>query len=464
MAGARPTITAVTDDASRGGLFVQSNIANPVSGADVEGNTVNDSTITLSVSINGDVQTGTFTTNQAADGTVSLVFTGIGDGVSPVTGGGNPVTGGTISADGNTLTLQLTNPPNVDIDITRLATDAELQAAINALNIPSNIEDLGDTPSSLGTPGQVLVVNSGGTALEWADPATAMVSASSFSSNDSTIAIGQNGAQVNLEARPEWTGNTNNGDNVGSAGVHAQNIILAADTGLILDNTGGQVTIRMADPAPPAAAAPTVTTPPGSSVIDRAPDQVVTFRPQGTDMVTMVDMVSVSGPNGPVTSATSDVTGGVGTVTIPQAPEGTMQGANSPGIYQINARVTTMTTGGETTQTTESTSINRFIPFFQSRTDMTTVTEVEAGVPSTDRFMANTGITSIAGSGILYFAVRSDDVGSTVRRAVNLDNTFRFNVGFLRSLSITLGDGTSELFNIFRIAGVATGVRIGNFS
>ena len=40
MAGARPTLTGVTDDASRGGLFVQSNVANPVSGADVTGTVI----------------------------------------------------------------------------------------------------------------------------------------------------------------------------------------------------------------------------------------------------------------------------------------------------------------------------------------------------------------------------------------------------------------------------------------
>ena len=100
MAGAQPSLTAITDDASRGGLFVQSNVANPVSGSDIRGEVVNDTTITLSITINGDTQTQSFTTNQAAISTEAFDFTvaggtgGTADGV---------VTGGSFS--GNTLTL-----------------------------------------------------------------------------------------------------------------------------------------------------------------------------------------------------------------------------------------------------------------------------------------------------------------------------------------------------------------------
>ena len=105
--------------------------------------------------------------------------------------------------------------------------------------------------------------------------------AGSFSSNDTTVVITQNGTQVDLSAQPEWTGNTNMGDNVGAAGVHAQNIILAADTGLILDNTGGQVTIRLADTVPPPAGTPTATQPPPTSALTPNPLQTIMVTPTG---------------------------------------------------------------------------------------------------------------------------------------------------------------------------------------
>ena len=43
---ANPTLQGITDDASRGGLFARSNVVNPVSGVDVNGTVINDSTIT----------------------------------------------------------------------------------------------------------------------------------------------------------------------------------------------------------------------------------------------------------------------------------------------------------------------------------------------------------------------------------------------------------------------------------
>ena len=265
MAGAQPTLTGVTDEASRGGLFTQSNIANPVSGADVQGNTINDSTVTLQVTIDGTTQMGTFTTNQAADSTVALTFTGIGGGSSPTTGGGDPVVRGDVI--GTNLQLVLMSGDTVDIDISSLTTDTELQAAIAALNIPSTFFALTDTPNTIGGNGTLLGVVNG--ALAFVPMPTANVAESSFSSGGTIdIGPGTGGATVNLESRPHWQGNTNNGDNVGSAGINATEIVLAADTGLILDNTGGTVTIRMADPAPPAAQAPTASAPSANISID----------------------------------------------------------------------------------------------------------------------------------------------------------------------------------------------------
>ena len=85
--------------------------------------------------------------------------------------------------------------------------------------------------------------------LEYVDPATAAVSSTSFSSQDSTVVVTAEWRTSRFAAaRPENGQVTaNNGDNVGAAGVHATEIvILAADTGLVLDRdtVTGQVTIQ----------------------------------------------------------------------------------------------------------------------------------------------------------------------------------------------------------------------------
>ena len=109
MAGAQPSLTAITDDASRGGLFVQSNIANPVSGSDIRGEVVNDSTITLTIMINGNPVTRTFTTNQAASDTLQFDFT-VAGGTGGDTGGN--INGGSFSPQTQTLTCLLYTSPS----------------------------------------------------------------------------------------------------------------------------------------------------------------------------------------------------------------------------------------------------------------------------------------------------------------------------------------------------------------
>ena len=232
MAGAQPSLTAITDDASRGGLFVQSNIANPVSGSDIRGEVVNDSTITLTITINDEVQTGTFTTNQAAASNVPFNFT-VAGGTGGDTGGN--INGGSFSPQTQTLTLTTVNGGMIPIGGFTFEdrSVSEINTLIDTRIGATEIGALMDVADTRGTAGQVLSVASDGLSLIYSDPETAAVVAGSFSSNDSTVVITQNGTQVDLSAQPEWTGNANMGDNVGAAGVHAQNIILAADTCLL---------------------------------------------------------------------------------------------------------------------------------------------------------------------------------------------------------------------------------------
>jgi hypothetical protein len=94
------------------------------------------------------------------------------------------VSNGSLSIDGNTATIQTggnvtsvnTQTGDVVLDTDDIAegatneyyTDAKADARIAA----ADITDLNDTPGALGTSGQILAVNSGGTALEFVDQST----------------------------------------------------------------------------------------------------------------------------------------------------------------------------------------------------------------------------------------------------------------------------------------------------
>ena len=452
MAGASPTLTATTDDASRGGLFVQSNIANPVSGADVRGEVVNDSEIVISISINGETQTQNFTTNQAAGSTESFSFTVAGTGG----GGEDAINGGTFSP--TTQQLILTRPSGNDpVIITGFTledrTDAEINTLIDNQIAVTNIGALLDVEDNRGTAGQVLSVASDGNSLIYSDPATARVVAGSFSSNDTTVVITQNGTQVDLSAQPEWTGNTNMGDNVGAAGVHAQNIILAADTGLILDNTGGQVTIRLADQAPVSPGTPTATQPPATSALTPSPPLTIEVTPTGGTFVGANPVrPTVTAPPG-VTPITPDVTvsptGAM--VTIPAGD------ANAPGSYAVDIVTDTTSSDGVVTTETISETIERFVPFFQSRG---VITQTATGTASDAAWSG--GLTSIPGTGTLYIGA--------LQSVLPDDTAFADIAGFpvrvsrigTAPIGVTLADASVARINVFRFQANA-GVSVTNF-
>jgi len=129
---ADPVLAATTDDNSRGGLFVRSNIANPVSGADVSGSTVGAGNITINASINGGtVVPVTFNVNESENRTIPMALTvTIPDsgGNQPNTGGGDPVTRGELINSDTDIRLTLESGNTVNIDVSKLATDSELAA------------------------------------------------------------------------------------------------------------------------------------------------------------------------------------------------------------------------------------------------------------------------------------------------------------------------------------------------
>ena len=455
MAGAQPSLTAITDDASRGGLFVQSNIANPVSGSDIRGEVVNDTTITLSITINGDTQTQSFTTNQAAISTEAFDFT-VAGGTGGDTGGN--INGGSFSPQTQTLTLTTVNGGMIPITGFTFEgrSDTDIENIVNTRIGATEIGDLMDVDDTRGTAGQVLSVASDGLSLIYSDPATARVVAGSFSSNDTTVVITQNGTQVDLSAQPEWTGNTNMGDNVGAAGVHAQNIILAADTGLILDNTGGQVTIRLADTAPPPAGTPTATQPPPSSALVPSPVQNILVTPTGgTFMGADPVRPTITPPPGatPVTPTTTVAPGGM-TATI-MIPGG---GTNSPGNYMVMIETDTTGPDGMVVTETISDTIERFVPFFQSRN---VITATSLGTESMAAWDGT--LTAVPGAGgTLYVAALQSVLPDTTAFADIAGFPVRVSRVGTTPIGVTLADASIANVNVFRLQ-ANPGAAVSNF-
>jgi len=468
-----PTSIGTTDDASLGGIFSRTNLANPISGADVNGTPVNDSTITLSVSIDGIVQTGTFTTNQANDETVSLAFTGIG-GAGGGTGGGDPVTSGSIV--GNNIKLLLQSGSEVDIDITDLVTTPELATAIAALNIPTMLTDLGQVPNALGTTGQILQVDQAGTSLEFANAPSASVSVASFDNSGNVDFTAGTGSTV--EANYQGLGASGTGLSTSiTSGVQSINVT-ATGLSLSFNSTTGALTIgNTGAPTPAAGARESLTAPPGNALMAPTPPTLTITPNSGTTVDTLTSMItgtvngtSISIPANTITipTAVSGTTPPI-TVTFPASTTGAGDYAD-PGTYTVE------TTGTGTNPDGTTTSLNipdqtftRFLPFFfvrgtqpASQTDLTAGTESSAAlnVAADESF----NVTVPAGTGNLYLAAPASLLSGTYTvRASNPTTGFRLNNRMVTpAISVTpTGTGaTATSYNIYQIAGSAVGSTI----
>ena len=481
MAGARPTLTGVTSSASRGGLFDESNIASPVSGADVQGTVVNDSEITLSITIDGNTETGSFRTNAATDMTVPFTFTNIGGGSSTGTAMGTVFDGGFDPATG-ILTLNRTDGFS-DIVITGFTftprTNEEIETIANTQIGAADIQNLNNVPNP--TPGttdnQLLAWDGTSSNITYVPLPTANVDQASFSSSGSTVEIGPGvgGAAVNLEARPEWEGNTGRtptGATPVTGDVEVARMILHEDTGLVLTETStGVYTIRAAMAAPVAAPTPEATTPPPSSALDENPPIVSTITLEGGSTLSNVDANGMT--VAPVAATVTDPTGtqvpGVvvagtdggttATVTIP------MGGADAPGNYNIDVTTYVESSTGLVTEETDMVVANRPIPFFHSRTEPTTETMLRAGtigMNAQNEIIAWPGSFTVSapGSGLIYLSVLNTIVPQSTAFADQAN--FPVRVSFVREITVTLADMSTRSYNVFRMPG-GTGQLISNF-
>ena len=228
---------------------------------------------------------------------------------------------------------------------------------------------------------------------------------------------------------------------------------------VLVYNGAGAYTIQAAGTTPPPAGTPTATQPPPSSALTPSPRQTIMVTPTGGTFDTTGGATpvrpTVTQPPGatPVTPMTTvNPGGGSATVTIPAGE------TNAPGNYAVD--IVTETTGPDGMVVTETISetIERFVPFFQSRDEITpTVTGTVSDAPWSG------SLTSIPGPGsTLYVAA----LQSVLPDATAFANIAGFPVRVSRvgttPIGITLADSSVAQFNVFRFQ-ANDGVSVSNF-
>ena len=227
---------------------------------------------------------------------------------------------------------------------------------------------------------------------------------------------------------------------------------------VLVDNGAGAYTIQAAGTTPPPAGTPTATQPPPSSALTPSPRQTIMVTPTGGTFDTTGGATPVrptvmvppgATPVAPMTTVNPG--GGSATVVIPGGE------TNAPGNYVVDIMTDTTGEDGMVVTETISETIERFVPFFQSRDEITPT------VTGTVSMAAWSGeLTSIPGGGTLYVAA----LQSVLPDATGFANIAGFPVRVSRvgttPIGITLADASVAQFNVFRFQANA-GVTISNF-
>ena len=412
MATSRPSIPAVpsvvgtTEDASRGGLFSRTNLANPISGADVNGVAINDSTIMITLTDSeGNVQTEMFNLNQPND--VTLAFT-----IPAGTGSGTGTdTTYSLSIDNNVITLTdnfgRTSSVTLPDDISGL-NEAEVNALINTAIGNLNVGVLtvnGNAPDAAGN----IDVALSASLLYAAGQAT------TIGTHDTTFNSLVVDANTGLELRAD-------GD-----GVRLQRFTMRVPT-----DPGSTDTVV---PPPPSVFSPATPT-----MIDIVLTDVMPVAP--TDVTVMVTR------DGNPIAVTPDVTVTGGDdidVVIPPAD------TDDPGDYEVTTTVDITPTDpdGNDDDIVVTERFDRVIPFAVSRTELNTVSALAALRTATTEW-TNT-VTAPAGTGSLYLAIPQNDL--------DIDTRIAGNVGIYDQVINGLSglgrfQTTSDVFNITDSAGM----------
>ena len=388
---ARPDLEFTTDDNSRGGLFNRSNTGN-VSGF----SPVSVDTHVSAVAFDESSRDLTITLNNGTSYTVDIPGGG-GTGDFP----GFQTTSVTLSA-ANVWTITFADGTSHPLDLTTLATQIGVtrqevtdivNMAIGNLTIPTHFTDLIDTPADYSTasPGEVLRVDSSGGALEFGTAAG--VSEADFE-DSSSIAISNDIATSRIRADLR----AQSGTQVTIGGMRVTPIIDA--------NGVPQLSLNMVPPTPTGPTEREITPPP-TNIFDPPADQTVE--------IDVRDVTSITPPTVRVTD--DDGNSITPMITVTQPPSGggdgmveiTLDGddIDAPGDYTVTTDPISVddSEGNPTTIDVPPTTVTRTIPAVQSRSPMTTATEIENGTQDGTEFDPMAGLTTITGSGTLYIAI-----------------------------------------------------------
>jgi len=435
---ADPTLAATTDDNSRGGLFSRSNIANPVSGADINGVSINDSTITITLNYaDSTSETRTFTLNQSTDGVLTFDIPGTTSG-----GGGTPsadvyVQTGALSMDLNSIIFTRTDGSTFPVDISRLDGFTEQQIrtfADEQIAAASLVRTVNMVPPD--TAGNVAISLSGDTF-----------------DDTSTVIFSRDPGNQNVSAVSRML--LGNGTAESTTTNAAVSLIVdpATDFQVAEVSNGVYRFQRIAPPAQPARAPAVPMIPPANTFMS-SPRVFETLTAEGgtfTGVTATVD--NPDGTPGPTPTVNVPTGGMTATIEIPAGM------TNSPGNYQIMATTMTLGEDGMTRTDTPTIDIPRFIPYFQSRMDFTTaltpssnlsgITISGEALPTPFESGGPAAITSIAGSGTIYIAGLDTALPDTIIYCT-VGGMFSPRMVFLRNISVTLADGSTHTFNVFQ--------------
>ena len=434
---ANPTLVATTDDEARGGLFARSN----------NGNLLGSSPTTA---------TDTHVSNVVFDDTSRMLTVTLNNGTTytaEIPGGGSN-TGPTtdthlqsVAFDPTTRQLSFTLTGGGTISpVTIPAGTIDAQTLANAIAeyfrlnpITESFTDLTDTPSSFptGSAGNVIVVNSTENGLEFGTPSS--ISQNDFVDNQAMIFSNATDGSGRIAARV--------------APMDVSTDVNGTTLRLVVNNQGLFSLSTSTTPVTPEPRG-TVNTPAPTNILSTPRDETVTINIDDVMDIGTNPTVTVTGPGNTPITPTVTVNQPVGNtemgsveVTIPAA-----DGAD-PGNYEVDASIPTTDTAGNPMTVNEMATVMRFVPFVQSRIDMSTEAQLQGGTISTAAFNPMTGLTvSLPGSNSdpIFLAIDNAAFPVTGNRAFADALGFPSTLRVLRQVTATAGSQTIT-YNIFQV-------------
>ena len=427
------TSTGTTENNSRGGLFVQSNLANNVSGFVVPTVTVNDATIRI---VQGTTELGAFTLNQSNNDTI-MIPESTGTGSGPATIPDGTVIGAAYAAGTPTSTLTLT-----------------IQGLVDPLVIP--------IPAGLDAAAVQVLIDASIAAIDVGVRTVNGMAPDAAGNVDITV-----GADINV----------GNGDMAADANMMLSGLVIDPDTNFrireLADGTFIFEGIPTTPPGPNPVPATTRTTlvPPPMDIFEATPDAVPTTTiTEGTVTPNTTPTTTVTIDGTPVTTTpTTEVNPDRTTVTT------TIPGTDidSPGDYEITTtiRVTPDDPTSPPTTVTETETFTRFVPYYVVRgVEPTTPDAVRALTAEATEFNTASFVTPAGDTGSVFLIIDSATLPNTNDRAfgdvrgfpVTWERRTRTGGPIGNHITLTDANGTNYEYDVYR-ANIVGSQTISNF-